>query len=96
MSASKVELVRSVEEHQVIKFERNRKGKQRYRCKHGTDEKEHIISKRYTQRTERTHLTLRTYIKPLTRCTICFAKLASVDDIVIGLFNNYHSFNNPV
>jgi insertion element IS1 protein InsB len=57
---------------------------------------EHTISKRYTQRIERTHLTLRTRIKRLTRRTICFSKLEQLHDTVIGLFINRYAFNNPV
>jgi insertion element IS1 protein InsB len=57
---------------------------------------EHTIGKRYTQRIERTHLTLRTRIKRLARRTICFSKLDALHDTVIGLFINRHMFHAPV
>lgn len=53
---------------------------------------QHHIGKRYTQRIERTHLTLRTRIKRLARRTLCFSKLESLHDTVIGLFINRYGF----
>ena len=35
----------------------------------------HVVTKKLTQRIERTHLTLRTRLKRLTRRTICFSRL---------------------
>ena len=53
---------------------------------------QHTISKRYTQRLERWHLTLRTGIKRLARKTICFSKSQLLHDTVIGLFIQHHAF----
>jgi insertion element IS1 protein InsB len=50
------------------------------------DPKKHIISKTFTQKIERKHLTLRTRIKRLTRKTICFSKSETMHDTVIGLY----------
>ncbi len=46
----------------------------------------HIIGKRYTQRIERTNLTLRTRLKRLVRKTIGFSKSEEMHDKVIGTF----------
>lgn len=56
----------------------------------------HVISKRYTQAIERKHLTLRTRIKRLARRTICFSKLETMHDIVIGLMINRVEFGRNV
>lgn len=56
----------------------------------------HQPGKRYTQKIERKHLTLRTRIKRLARKTICFAKSTDMHDIVIGLFVNRYEFGLPV
>ena len=60
------------------------------------DPEQHTTSKRYTQKIERKHLTLRTRIKRLTRKTICFSKSAQMHDIVIGLFVNRYAFGRAV
>jgi insertion element IS1 protein InsB len=60
------------------------------------DAAEHNPGKRHTQQIERTHLTLRTRIKRLTRKTICFSRLTQLHDIVIGLFVNRYEFGLPV
>lgn len=57
---------------------------------------QHTTSKRFTQKIERKHLTLRTRIKRLTRKTICFSKSTQMHDIVIGLFVNRYAFGQPV
>jgi len=44
----------------------------------------HIVSKKYTQRIERSNLNLRTRCKRLARKTICFSKSSDVHDKVIG------------
>ena len=49
---------------------------------------QHTVSKRYTQKIERKHLTYRTRIKRLARKTICFSKSELMYDTVIGLFIN--------
>jgi insertion element IS1 protein InsB len=56
------------------------------------DPHEHQAGKRYTQKIERKHLTLRPRIKRLTRKTICFSKSIQMHDIVIGLFINRYEF----
>ena len=50
----------------------------------------------HMQQIERTHLTLRTRIKRLTRKTICFSRSIQMHDIVIGLFVNRYEFGLPV
>jgi insertion element IS1 protein InsB len=52
----------------------------------------HTVGKRYTQKIERKHLTLRTRIKRLARKTICFSKSIVMHDVVIGLFINRVAF----
>jgi len=52
----------------------------------------HEIGKRNTQKIERKNLNFRTWIKRLTRKTICFSKLESMHDIVIGLLINKVEF----
>jgi insertion element IS1 protein InsB len=51
--------------------------------------------KRHTQKIERQHLTLRTWIKRLVRKTICFSRSIQMHDIVIGLFVNRYEFGLP-
>ena len=60
------------------------------------DPEQHVISKQYTQKIERKHLTLRTRIKRLARKTICFSKLERMHDIVSGLFVNRYEFGIAV
>jgi insertion element IS1 protein InsB len=52
----------------------------------------HTVGKRYTQKIERKHLTVRTRIKRLARKTICFSKSIVMHDVVIGLFINRVAF----
>jgi len=56
------------------------------------DSKEHEIGKANTQKIERKNLNLRTWIKRLTRKTICFSKCEKMHDIVIGLLINKVEF----
>ena len=56
------------------------------------DSENHTISKKYTQKIERKHLTLRTRIKRLAGKTICFSKSMTMHDTVIGLFINRFEF----
>lgn len=56
----------------------------------------YLIGKRNTQAIERKHLTFRTRIKRLTRKTICFSKLESIHDAVIGLFINLFEFGRLI
>ena len=60
------------------------------------DPEQHTVSKRGTQKIERTPLTLRTRIKRLVRQTICFSKSIQMHDIVIGLFVNRYAFGRTV
>ena len=48
----------------------------------------HEIGKRNTQKIERKNLNFRTWIKRLTRKTLCFSKLELMHDTVIGLLIN--------
>ena len=53
---------------------------------------QHEVGKRNTQKIERKNLNLRTWIKRLTRKTICFSKCEKMHDIVIGLLINKVEF----
>jgi len=57
---------------------------------------QHTTSKRYTQKIERKHLTLRTRIKRLVRKTICLSKSTQMHDLVIGLLVNRYAFGRTV
>jgi len=48
----------------------------------------HEVGKLNSQKIERKHLNFRTWIKRLTRPTICFSKSETMHDIVIGLLIN--------
>jgi len=52
----------------------------------------HEVGKRNTQKIERKNLNFRTWIKRLTRKTICFSKLEEMHDTVIGLMINKVEF----
>jgi insertion element IS1 protein InsB len=52
----------------------------------------HVLGKKYTQKIERQHLTLRTRIKRFARKTIGFSKSVQMHDLVIGLFVNRYEF----
>lgn len=56
------------------------------------DADKHEVGKRNTQKIERKNLNLRTWIKRLTRKTICFSKSEKMHDIVIGLLINKVEF----
>jgi IS1 family transposase len=49
------------------------------------EKNEHEIGKQNIQKIERKNLNFRTWIKRLTRRTICFSKIEKMHDIVIGL-----------
>lgn len=53
---------------------------------------QHEIGKQNTQKIERKNLNLRTWIKRLTRRTICFSKCEKMHDTVIGLLINKVEF----
>jgi len=52
----------------------------------------HEVGNRNTQKIERKNLNLRTWIKRLTRKTICFSRSEKMHDIVIGLLINKVEF----
>ena len=52
----------------------------------------HEIGKANTQKIERKNLNFRTWIKRLTRRTICFSKIEEMHDTVIGLLINKVEF----
>jgi len=56
------------------------------------DADKHEVGKCNTQKIERKNLNLRTWIKRLTRKTICFSKSEKMHDIVIGLLINKVEF----
>jgi IS1 family transposase/transposase-like protein len=56
------------------------------------DTDKHEVGKRNTQKIERKNLNFRTWIKRLTRKTICFSKLEIMHDTVIGLMINHVEF----
>jgi insertion element IS1 protein InsB len=56
------------------------------------DADKHEVGKSNTQKIERKNLNFRTWIKRLTRRTICFSKLEEMHDTVIGLLINKVEF----
>ena len=56
----------------------------------------HEIGKENTQRIERIHLSLRTWVKRLARKTICFSKTLKMHKIVVGLCINVKFFGRPI
>ena len=52
----------------------------------------HEIGKEHTQKIERIHLSLRTWVKRLARKTICFSKTLRMHKIVVGLCINVKFF----
>lgn len=60
------------------------------------DTDKHEIGKRNTQKIERKNLNFRTWIKRLTRKTICFSKLDLMHDTVIGLMINHVEFGRDI
>jgi insertion element IS1 protein InsB len=55
---------------------------------------QHTVGKRYLQKIERKHLTLRTRLKRLTRQGLCFSRSIAMHDLVIGLFINRYEFGH--
>jgi IS1 family transposase len=51
-----------------------------------------VVGKRNTQKIERIHLSLRTWVKRLARKTICFSKLLIMHKAVVGLCINVRFF----
>ncbi len=60
------------------------------------DAETHEIGKRNTQKIDRKNLNFRSWIKRLTRRTICFSKLEKMHDIVIGLLINKVKFGRNI
>nr|WP_263459090.1 IS1 family transposase [Bathymodiolus platifrons methanotrophic gill symbiont] len=60
------------------------------------DVNEHEIGKQNTQKIERKNLNFRTWVKRLTRRTICFSKIEQMHDIVIGLLINKVEFGRDI
>jgi insertion element IS1 protein InsB len=56
------------------------------------EKSKHQVGKSNTQKIERKNLNLRTWVKRLTRKTICFSKSETLHDIVIGLLINRVEF----
>ncbi len=56
----------------------------------------HEIGKTNTQKIERKNLNFRTWIKRLARRTICFSKLETMHDIVIGQLINKVEFGRDI
>ena len=54
------------------------------------------VGKENTQKIESKHMNLRTRIKWLVRRTLCFSKLESMHDLVIGLFINRYEFGRSI
>jgi insertion element IS1 protein InsB len=52
----------------------------------------HTVGKVSMQKRERTHLTLRSPLKRLTRRTLCFSRSGIMHDLVIGLYMNRVEF----
>jgi insertion element IS1 protein InsB len=60
------------------------------------DTAQHRVGKEHTQKIESKHRNLRTRIKRLARCTICFSKTEHMYDLVIGLFSNPYEFRRAI
>jgi len=60
------------------------------------DPEQHQVGKENTQKIESKHINLRTRIKRLVRRTLCFSKLESMHDLVIGLFINRYEFGRSI
>jgi insertion element IS1 protein InsB len=54
------------------------------------------VGKRYTQKIERKHLSLRTWVKRLARKTMCFSKSLQMHKIVVGLCINVKIFKRSL
>lgn len=70
--------------HKKVKYNKQKK---RGKLKR-TRKISHEIGKKNTQKIERVHLSLRTWVKRLARKTICFSKSLIMHKIVIGLCIN--------
>src|SRR5262245_7590854 len=57
---------------------------------------QHTVGKLTMQKIERTHLTLQTRLKRLTRKTLCFSRSRFMHDLLIGLYMNQIEFGCAV
>ena len=73
--------------HKKVKYNKKKKRKKRRKLKRKR-KISHEIGKKNTQKIERVHLSLRTWVKRLARKTICFSKSLIMHKIVIGLCIN--------
>ena len=73
--------------HKSVRYSKKKKRKRRKKLKR-TRKISHEIGKKNTQKIERVHLSLRTWVKRLARKTICFSKSLIMHKIVIGLCIN--------
>jgi insertion element IS1 protein InsB len=53
---------------------------------------QHAVGTQHTQKIERKHINLRTWIERLVRRMICFSKITTRHDLIIGLFINRSEF----
>ena len=60
------------------------------------DAAQHQVGKEHTQKSESTHINLRTRSKRLVRRPLCFAKTEPMHDLVIGLFMQRYEFGQPL
>ena len=74
--------------HKKVKYGKKKKSKKVKR----TRKIAHEVGKKNTQRIERVHLSLRTWVKRLARKTICFSKSLIMHKIVVGLCINIKFF----
>lgn len=74
--------------HHKVKYKKKKKSKKVKR----TRKIAHEIGKKNTQKIERVHLSLRTWVKRLARKTICFSKSLTMHMIVVGLCINIKFF----
>ena len=74
--------------HKKVKYGKKKKSKKVKR----TRKISHEVGKKNTQKIERVHLSLRTWVKRLARKTICFSKSLIMHKIVVGLCINIKFF----
>jgi insertion element IS1 protein InsB len=74
--------------HKKVKYGRKKKSRKHMRKRKIA----HEIGKKNTQKIERVHLSLRTWVKRLARKTICFSKSFIMHQIVVGLCINLKFF----
>jgi insertion element IS1 protein InsB len=60
------------------------------------DPTQHEVGKTNSQKIESKHINLQTRIKRLVRCTLCFSKTMTMNDLVIDHFINRYEFGVAV